>query len=84
MCSTHLPSDDPECVDVAGLCTFGANKPEALRVNQLWSGTVEEPVNVDPRHGRWNRSCSKAGYADAPIGVDEDVLLGDRERTIKR
>lgn len=81
--STHLPGNDPERVDIAGLCMFCANKPEALRINQFRGSTVEEPIDVNPWHGGWNRGRSEASNTNMSISVDEDVGLDERERMIK-
>ena len=83
MHSSHLPGDDPERVDVAGLRNFGANNSEALRVDQFRGCAMEEPIDVYPRQVGWNRGCSKAGNTDMSTSVYEDVRLGGRERVAK-
>jgi hypothetical protein len=50
-----------------------------LRVDQLRGSTVEEPIDVYPRHDGWNGSCPKASNTDVSVSVDEDVGLGERE-----
>ena len=76
MKSTYLPSDGPEGVDVACLCTLGIGEPKTLRVEKLRSSAIEEPANVDPRRAVQNRDRSEASNMDASTGVDEDILLG--------
>lgn len=78
MYSTHLPSQDAERIHVTGHRRFGIGQPEALRVNQFWCGTVEEPIDACPWGSGWNRNCSKASNPDTPVGVDEDVRLEER------
>jgi len=76
---THLPCNDPERIDVPSFCTFCPNKPEALRVNQLGGSAVEKSIDFRPWAGGWSRNCSKAGKADMPATVNEDVCLDNRE-----
>lgn len=83
MHSTHLPCNDPERIDVVSHRTFGVRRSEALSVNQFSGSVVEGPIDVHPRHGEWNRNCSKTGKADASTSVDEDVFLDERERVTK-
>ena len=79
--TTHLPGNDPERIDVAGRRTFGANEPEALRVNQFRGSAMEEPVDADPRHCGWNRGRCEAGNTDTSTIADENVSLDEHERT---
>ena len=81
--ATYLPGNDPERVDVVGLRTFGTNKSEVLRVNHFRDSTTEKPVDIRPRDGGWNGSCTKASNTDASTGIDEDVSLDKRERVAR-
>ena len=79
-CSPLTSAVIPERVGVTFLRAFSVIKPGALGVVQPKNSPARESNNVDSRHSRWIGGFSKAGDTDVPIGVDEDVLLDERER----
>ena len=80
---THLPSNDPKRVDVAGICILSSNKPDALWVNQFRGSAMEKPIGVHHWCSGCSSCCSKTGNADVSASIDEDVSLDEGEREAK-
>lgn len=79
---SHLPGEHPECVHVAGLRdSDGRVSSGFLGADYFWSDTTEEAHGV-PRpqiRTRDHEGRVEARDARGTIGVDQDVMLRERE-----
>lgn len=55
-----------------------------LRVNELRSSTVEEPVNINPGHRGSDKSCPKTCDASVSLVIDKYISLGECEFLAER